>query len=80
MNNSPELIKNLMETLEKSIELNEKATPDTGVDLTRALIFMLEKYNTGNYFGTIALKFTGLTVQNPRELEVTHRLEVEIKE
>lgn len=78
MTNSIHIRKKLSKALDKAVKLNEKATPDTGIDLCRALLFILDKYNKGNYYGTVALKFTGLTVQNPREVEVTHRLEVEI--
>jgi len=68
------------EELKKAIKINEQSPKDSGIDLFRALIFVLQKYNSGNYYGTIALKFTGTMIQNPRELEVTHRLEVEIKD
>lgn len=68
------------EELKKAIKINEQSPSDSGIDLLRALIFILQKYNTGNYYGTIALKITGTMIQNPRELEVTHRLEVEIKD
>lgn len=68
------------EELKKAIKINEQSPKDSGIDLLRALIFVLQKYNSGNYYGTIALKFTGTMIQNPRELEVTHRLEVEIKD
>jgi hypothetical protein len=68
------------EELKKAIKINEQSPKDSGIDLFRALIFVLQRYNSGNYYGTIALKFTGTMIQNPRELEVTHRLEVEIKD
>jgi len=66
--------------LEKALKINDQSPKDSGIDLLRSLIFVLQKYNTGNYYGTIALKFTGTMIQNPREIEVTHRLEVEIKD
>lgn len=78
MNNSVEIKKKLDVALEKALKLNERATPDTGVSLAKVLLFVLNKYNSGKYFGSIVLKFTGITVQNPREVEVTHRLEVEL--
>jgi len=78
--NSEKLQKRLLKSIQLGLKTNSKASVDNGIDLARALIFVLDKYNTGNYYGTIALKFTGIVVQNPREIEVTHRLEIEIED
>ena len=78
--NSKNLQERLYKEIQTGLKLNSKAPLSNGIDLCRALIFVLEKYNSGNYYGTIALKMTGTMIQNPREIEVTHRLETEIQE
>jgi hypothetical protein len=79
MKNSNKLKKVFEEELKKAEKVNAESPQGSGINLYKALIFILKKYNSGNYYGTIALKFTGTTIQNPKELEVTHRLELDFE-
>jgi hypothetical protein len=64
----------IMEKLEKSFEVNKDAP--TGVPIHKAICFLLDKYNRGNYYGTINIKIVGTSVQSPRENDVTHKLDL----
>lgn len=65
----------IIEELTKATEIHK--TDPTNIEPHKAVLFFLKKYNTGKYYGTIALKITGAQVQNPKELEVTHRLDLQ---
>lgn len=64
----------ITEELKKAEEIHK--TDKTTIEPHKAILFFLKKYNTGNYYGTIAIKVTGTQVQNPKEQEVTHRLDL----
>ena len=68
------------EELKKALALNRQCPIDKGIPLYKALIFLLERYNDGDYYGTIGIKFSGTIVQNPKEVDVTHRLETAYEE
>lgn len=46
-----------------------------GIEPHKVILFILDKYLRGNYYGTISVKISGDTVQNPKEVEVSYRLE-----
>jgi hypothetical protein len=67
----------IIDELEKAALIHQ--TDPTNIEPHKAILFFLKKYNTGRYYGTIALKITGAQVQNPKELEVTHRLDLQFE-
>lgn len=69
------LMTKLKPRLEQALELNK--TAPNGIELEKFLYFLLDKYNTGNYYGWIAVRFSGTAVFNPKEVERTHKLEDE---
>lgn len=73
MTNYEKLNNSVIQALKKAEEVH-KTNPGS-LEPHKALLFFLEKYNTGSYYGTIALKITGSEAHNPKELEVTHRLD-----
>lgn len=60
--------------LEKSMTTNGIAT--SGIEPWRAINFLLDRFNKGNYYGTISIKVTGTSMHNPKEQEVTHKIEL----
>lgn len=60
--------------LRKSFELNG-LTPD-GIPPHKVIAFFLDTYNTGNFYGTLSCKITGLQVHDPKKLEVSERLDL----
>tara|TARA_B100000902_G_C26786393_1_gene657620 strand:+ start:179 stop:436 length:258 start_codon:yes stop_codon:yes gene_type:complete len=61
----------IMEALDKSFEVNKfgKGTP-----LWMSLLFILERFNKGNYYGSLELKILGTSANDIKEKERTHKL------
>ena len=61
----------LIDRLEKSFEVNKygKGTP-----MWMNLYFLLDKFNKGNYYGTIELKILGTSCNDAKEKDITHKL------
>jgi len=57
--------------LEKSFDINKfgKGTP-----LWMNLLFILQKFNEGNYYGTIEIKILGTACNDAKEKERTHKM------
>jgi|TARA_B100002019_G_C21094345_1_gene510237 hypothetical protein len=67
-----EKIKNrVMEALDRSFDVNKfgKGTP-----LWMSLLFILERFNKGNYYGSLELKILGTSANDIKEKERTHKL------
>ena len=67
-----EKIKNrVMEALDRSFDVNKfgKGTP-----LWMSLLFILERFNEGNYYGSLELKILGTSANDIKEKERTHKL------
>jgi hypothetical protein len=61
----------VIEALRKSFRVGESSRT---VPMWQNLLFLLDKYNNGNYYGTIAIKILGISCNDAREVEVTHKL------
>ena len=61
----------LCERLDKSFDVNKygKGTP-----FWMNLFFILDKFNKGNYYGSIELKILGTSCNDAKETERTHKL------
>jgi len=61
----------ISDALDKSFEINKfgKGTP-----MWMNLLFLLKKFNTGNYYGTLEIKILGTSCNDAKEKEVTHKL------
>lgn len=61
----------VIEALDKSFEVNKfgKGTP-----LWMSLLFILERFNKGNYYGSLELKILGTSANDIKEKERTHKL------
>jgi hypothetical protein len=73
-----EVIKDkLLKAIEKSFEVNKygKGTP-----FWMNLLFVLDRFNRGNYYGTLELKILGTSCNDVKEKERTHKLQEVIKE
>ena len=58
--------------LVKALDVNQygKGTP-----IWMSILFMLEKFNAGGYYGTFELKILGTSANDVKEKEVTHKLQ-----
>ncbi len=63
--------KRLIEAIDKSFEVNKfgKGTP-----LWMSLLFILERFNKGNYYGSLELKILGTSANDIKEKDRTHKL------
>ena len=61
----------LCELLDKSFEVNKHGNSPP---LWMSLAFILEKFNTGNFYGTISIKVIGTSVNDAKEVDRTHKL------
>lgn len=61
----------LIEAIDKSFDVNKfgKGTP-----LWMSLLFILERFNKGNYYGSLELKILGTSANDIKEKERTHKL------
>jgi len=62
----------VMGELERAFDVNKfgKGTP-----VWMSILFILKKFNRGNYYGTFELKVLGTSCNDVREREVTHKLQ-----
>lgn len=63
----------VLKKLDRALEVNSLA-PGTTPPLWMDLLFILDKFNTGCYYGTVALKIQGTSCMDVKELEVTHKV------
>lgn len=63
--------KRVMDALDKSFDVNKfgKGTP-----FWMSLLFILERFNKGNYYGSLELKILGTSANDVKEKERTHKL------
>ena len=66
-----EIVKFVSEKLMKSMDVNRHGV---GIPLWMNISFILDKFNRGNYYGTISLKMLGTSCADARELDVSHKL------
>jgi len=61
----------VIEALDRSFDVNKfgKGTP-----LWMSLLFILERFNKGNYYGSLELKILGTSANDIKEKERTHKL------
>jgi len=61
----------LNEAIDKSFEVNKfgKGTP-----FWMSLLFILERFNKGNYYGSLELKILGTSANDVKEKDRTHKL------
>jgi len=61
----------IFDELEKSFKTNAygKGTP-----MWMNILFLLKKFNPGNYYGTIDIKILGTSCNDAKEREITHKL------
>jgi hypothetical protein len=50
---------------------------NAGVNFYKPILFLMDKMADGGYYGTISIKIQGNIVHDPKELEVTHKLDGE---
>ncbi len=62
----------IMEEMEKSFDVNKfgKGTP-----IWMSILFILRKFNRGNYYGTFEFKVLGTSCNDVKEKDVTHKLQ-----
>ena len=66
-----EIVEFITEKLMKSLEVNRHGV---GTPLWMNIAFILDKFNKGSYYGTLAIKMLGTSCADARELEVSHKL------
>tara|TARA_R100000008_G_scaffold83815_1_gene69746 strand:- start:663 stop:923 length:261 start_codon:yes stop_codon:yes gene_type:complete len=61
----------IIQALDKSFDVNKfgKGTP-----MWMSILFILERFNKGNYYGSLELKILGTSVNDVKEKERTHKL------
>ena len=61
----------LIEAIDKSFDVNKfgKGTP-----FWMSLLFILERFNKGNYYGSLELKILGTSANDVKEKDRTHKL------
>jgi hypothetical protein len=67
----------VLNRLERSFEVNRTGK---GTPLWLNIIFMLDLFNRGNYYGTLLLKILGTSCNDVREQDVTHKLSEKYRE
>ena len=63
--------------LKKSMELRSDPASQP---LWACILFLLKRYNKGNFFGTFHLQVLGTTVRNPRIVDQSFKVEDELSE
>jgi hypothetical protein len=63
----------LLKKFNKAFEINSKAV--RGIPLYKSIFFILDKISRGNYYGTIMTRVEGNVIQDPREQDITHKLD-----
>ena len=63
--------KSIMDELDKSFEINKfgKGTP-----FCMSILFILKRFNRGNYYGTLEVKILGTSCNDVKEKERTFKL------
>jgi hypothetical protein len=61
----------VLEALEKSFDVNKYGR---GTPFWMSLLFVIEKFNKGNYYGTLEFKILGTSCHDVKEKERTHKL------
>ena len=72
-----EIRKELLKKLDKSFEVNKHGK---GTPFWMNLFFTLDRFNRGNYYGTLEIKIVGTSCNDVKEKERTHRLQEVYKE
>lgn len=77
MKYSEEYIEEVAEIIKQktilAMKVNESSS--SGVGPQKIILFFLDKYLKRNMYRTIYIKLMGLNIQNPKETDVTHKLE-----
>lgn len=63
----------LIDSVSKAIDVNSLAN-DNFAKIENVLQFLLDRYNTGNFYGTIEIKIEGSVVKDPKISNQTFRL------
>ena len=63
----------VLKRLDRALEVNSFAQANT-TPIWMNLLFILDKFNTAGYYGTISVKIQGTYCGDARETEVTHKL------
>lgn len=63
----------ILKKLDKAFEVNSFGQGTTP-PLWMNLMFLLDKFNTGCYYGTLSFKIQGTSCMDVREAEVTHKV------
>jgi len=66
-----EIKERVNKALDKSFEVNKFGQ---GCPMWMNLMFILDQFNTGKYYGTIEFKILGTSVNDIREKERTHKM------
>lgn len=64
----------ILKKLDKAFEVNSYGPGANTPPFWMNLLFILDKFNTGCYYGTISLKIQGTSCMDIKELEVTHKV------
>jgi hypothetical protein len=65
--------KELLDKLDEAFIINDNA--QKGIPIHKVLFFILDKFNTGGYHGNIDFRIMGNQIHDPKEQEVTHKLD-----
>lgn len=68
-------IKLITKKLEESFDVNAMAT--LGIPIHKVICHILDLYKRGNFYGTVAVKITGTSIHDPKEVDVTHKLDLD---
>jgi len=66
-----EIKKKVEQALYKSFDVNKFGQ---GCPMWMNILFLLEQFNSGKYYGTIEIKILGTSVNDAREKEKTHKM------
>jgi len=66
-----EIREKVIGALNKSFEVNKFGQ---GCPMWMNLLFLLDQFNSGKYYGTIEIKILGTSVNDAREKEKTHKM------
>lgn len=61
----------IIKELRKSFGINQYGQ---GTPFWMNVLFLLRKFNQGNYYGSVLMKILGTSCQDAKEVEVTHKL------
>lgn len=66
-----EIKKRVNQALYKSLEVNKYGQ---GCPMWMNILFLLDRFNSGKYYGTIEIKVLGTSVNDAKEKEKTHKM------